>query len=157
MSADHDHDLPVDPDVDVLVDPVAGGVVLAVIALGGALGSAARWSLGEALATGDGRWPWATFVENVTGSLALGFLVAVVTRRLPDSRYVRPFAGVGFLGGWTTFSTYALDTRGLLADGHPVTAVLYLAASLVVGVAAAAVGLLLAHRFVPEPASEAAP
>ncbi len=63
------------------------------------------------LLAGSGRFPWATFVENVTGAFALGVLVVLAFARWPRSRYLRPFLGVGVLGGFTTFSTYALDIR----------------------------------------------
>lgn len=124
--------------------------VLAVIATGGALGSLGRWWLGTVLSPGAGGFPWATFVVNVTGGFLVGVLMVLVVDVWPTSRYVRPFLGVGLLGGWTTFSTYALDTRGLLADDRPGTAAVYLLATLVVGLAAvwagagAARGLVLA-------------
>jgi fluoride exporter len=143
MSADQD--LPVDPDVDPR-DPPAGADVLAVIALGGALGSLARWGLGEAAGTPAGAVPWATVVENVSGSLALGVLMVLVAERWPGSRCLRPFAGVGLLGGWTTFSAYALDARTLLAHDRIAAAVLYVGGSLVLGLLALVVGLRLTRR-----------
>jgi CrcB protein len=145
MSADHD--LPVDPDVDPR-DPPAGWDVLAVIALGGALGSLARWGLGESVGTPAGEVPWATVAENVSGSLALGVLMVLVAEVWPGSRYLRPFAGVGLLGGWTTFSTYALDTRSLLAHDRTAAAVLYVGGSLALGLVAVVVGLRVTRRVV---------
>jgi CrcB protein len=145
MSADHD--LPVDPDADPR-DPPAAWDVLAVIALGGALGSLARWGLGEAAGTPAGAVPWATVVENVSGSLALGVLMVLVAEVTPGSRYLRPFAGVGLLGGWTTFSTYALDARTLLAHDRMAAAVLYVGGSLVLGLLAVVVGLRVTRRVV---------
>jgi CrcB protein len=145
MSADHD--LPVDPDVDPR-DPPVGWDVLAVVAAGGALGSLARWGLGEAAGTPVGSVPWATVVENVSGSLALAALMVLVAEVWPRSRYLRPFAGVGLLGGWTTFSTYALDTRTLLAHDRPTAAVLYAGGSVVLGVLAVVVGLRVTRRVV---------
>ena len=142
-----DHDLPVDPDADAR-DPAAGWDVLAVIALGGALGSLARWGLGETAGTPAGDVPWATVVENVSGSLALGVLMVLVAEVWPSSRHLRPFAGVGLLGGWTTFSTYALDTRTLLAHDRPAAATLYVVGSLVLGLLAVLVGLRLTRRIV---------
>jgi CrcB protein len=142
-----DHDLPVDPDVDPR-DPVAGWDVLAVVALGGALGSLARWGLTEAAGTRAGAVPWATVAENVSGSLALGVLMVLVAEVWPGSRYLRPFAGVGLLGGWTTFSTYALDARTLLAHDRAAAAVLYVGGSLVLGLVAVLVGLRVTRRVV---------
>lgn len=138
--------LPVDPDVE----PGASGArwdVLVVIALGGALGSLGRWALGEALA-GSGPFPWATFVENVTGAFALGALVVLAFDRWPRSRYLRPFLGVGVLGGFTTFSTYALDVRALVVDDRSVLAGGYLVATLVAGLLAAWLGLAAGRRLV---------
>ncbi len=145
MSADHD--LPVDPDVDVH-DPVAGWDVLAVVAAGGALGSLARWGLGELAGSAPTGFPWATLTENVSGSLALGVLMVLVVEVRPASRYLRPFAGVGLLGGWTTFSTYALDTRTLLASDRVATAVLYVGGTLVLGLLGCLAGLRVTRRVV---------
>lgn len=145
MSADRD--LPVDPDADPR-DPAGGWDVLAVISAGGALGSLARWGLGEAAGTSARAVPWATVVENVSGSLALGVLMVLVAEVRPGVRYLRPFAGVGVLGGWTTFSTYALDTRTLLAHDRLAAAVLYVAGSLVLGLVAVVVGLRVTRRVV---------
>jgi CrcB protein len=142
-----DHDLPVDPDVDPR-DPPAGWDLLAVIALGGALGSLARWGLGEAADTQAGSVPWATVVVNVSGSLALGVLMVLVAEVWPGSRYLRPFAGVGLLGGWTTFSAYALDARTLLAHDRTAAAVLYVGGTLVLGLVALVVGLRVTRRVV---------
>jgi CrcB protein len=87
-------------------------------------------------------------VENVTGAFALGVLMVFVLDVWPSHRYLRPFLGVGVLGGYTTFSTYMLDTRGLLADGHDLSAVAYLFGSLVLGLLAVAAGVLLARVLV---------
>jgi CrcB protein len=115
--------------------------ILIVVAVGGALGSLARWGIGHLIPWSIDRFPWATFVENVSGSLALGTLMVLVLDVWPPSRYVRPFLGVGVLGGYTTFSTYALETRDLLAAGHPATAMAYLLASLVGGLLAVWLGM----------------
>lgn len=115
--------------------------VLAVIAAGGAVGSLARWGLGRAFAVPPGRFPWATFVTNVSGCLLIGALMVFVLDVWPPSRYRRPFLGVGVLGGFTTFSTYLLDTHGLLAARHPGTALTYLVGSLVAGLAAVWLGI----------------
>ncbi len=68
--------------------------------------------------------------------------------RWPRSRYLRPFLGVGVLGGFTTFSTYALDVRTLVVDDRPVLAVAYLLATLAAGLVAAALGMAAARRTV---------
>ena len=122
--------------------------VVLVVAAGGALGSLARWGLGEVLSAGVGRFPWATFIENVTGSFALGALMVFVIDVWPPSRYVRPFVGVGVLGGFTTFSTYALDTRALVvADRVPLAAV-YLFGTLAAGLVAVWLGIAVARLII---------
>jgi CrcB protein len=128
--------------------PRVHGDVLAVIAVGGALGSLARWGLTRALPHPTGTFPWATFVANVTGCALLGLLMVFVLQVWPPSRYVRPFLGVGVLGGYTTFSTYLLDVHDLLRSGRPVTAVGYLLASLVVGLVAVWAGTIAARLAV---------
>lgn len=159
---DHYRDLPVDPDVepDDAERDLAATVsflresrhavaarwdLLLVIAMGGALGSLARWAAGRL--AGETVFPWSTLAVNVVGGLALGALVVYVVECRPGSRYLRPFAGVGVLGGFTTFSTYMLDTRTLVADGHLPLAVLYLLGTLVAGLLAVWAGVALAWRL----------
>lgn len=158
------HELPVDPDVEAGVgDQVnaqrsstrqAGGVlasrwdVLLVVAVGGALGSIARWGLGQALDGPPGDFPWATFVENLTGGFALAILMVFVTDVWPPSRYVRPFFGVGVLGGYTTFSTYMLDSLTLATAGRAPLAAVYLFGTLAAGLAAVWTGIFLARLLV---------
>jgi CrcB protein len=106
--------------------------VLGVIALGGVLGSLARYGLAEAVPHRAGGFPWSTFAINVIGCFAIGVLLAALT---PLSHpLLRPFLGTGILGGFTTFSTFAVDTERLLPD-HAVVALVYffgaLAAALV--------------------------
>lgn len=115
--------------------------VVAAVAAGGAAGSAARWGLGEALPTASGEFPWATFLANVSGALALGLLMVLVLDLWPPSRYLRPFLATGVLGGFTTFSAYMLETRNLLDDGHAGIAAAYVVATLLVGLAAMWAGI----------------
>lgn len=119
--------------------------VLAAIALGGGLGSVARYLIAQALPAGAGHFPLATFLTNVTGCLALGLLMTYVLEVWPPRRYVRPFWGIGFLGGYTTFSTYAVETRGLLARGQVLLAAAYALGGLLAGVAAVWLGVLVAR------------
>jgi len=119
--------------------------ILLVISAGGALGSLARWGVGEALPWSGEGFPWATFVENVSGGFALGLLMVLVLDVWPPRRYVRPFLGVGLLGGYTTFSTYMLETRDLLAGGEVPTAFAYLGGSLLAGLVAVWLGVGVAR------------
>jgi CrcB protein len=117
--------------------------VLAVIAAGGALGSAARYGAGVLLPHVPSEIPWSTFTVNIVGGFLLGLLMVFVNDVWPPRRYVRPFLGVGVLGGFTTFSTYMLDTHALLAAGRLPVALLYLFATLLVGLVAVWLGLLV--------------
>jgi fluoride exporter len=119
--------------------------LLLVIALGGAVGSLARWGLSLAWPTQPGHLPWATVVANLSGCLFLGVLIVLVLEVLPTSRYVRPFLGTGVLGGYTTFSTAMLDVRTQLVGGHPGSAGAYLAGSLVFGLVAVWLGMVCAR------------
>ena len=151
---------PVDPDVteiDVGVDvaTVPGRAlrllrarrdILLVIAVGGAGGAAARYGLARALPHAAGEFPWSTLLTNVAGCFAIGVLMVVVVERLSSSRLVRPFFGTGLLGGFTTFSTYAVDTRALLAAGRPAVAAAYLLGTLVLGLLAVVLALRATER-----------
>jgi fluoride exporter len=114
-------------------------------ALGGALGALARWALAEALPS-PGGWPWATLLVNVTGCLLLGALLARLALRSPEPVWGRPFLGVGVLGGYTTYSTFAVEAVGLVDGGALGVAVGYVLASIVGGVAAVALGDLAVRR-----------
>lgn len=147
---------PVDPDVTEVDLPTVPERalrllrtrrdILLVIALGGALGAAARYGLSRALPHAAGEFPWSTLLTNVAGCFAIGVLMVVVVERLPSSRLVRPFFGTGLLGGFTTFSTYAVDTRALLAAGRPAAAATYLFGTLVLGLLAVVLALRATER-----------
>lgn len=124
------------------------GDLLAVIATGGAVGSLARWGLAEAIPPTTGEFPWATFAANVSGCLVLGALMVLVSEVWPPSRYLRPFLGVGVLGGYTTFSTAMLEARALLILGHPGTAGIYLIGTLTGGLTAVRVGMVAVRILV---------
>lgn len=114
--------------------------VLGVIALGGVIGSEARYALGLAWPAPAGTWPAATFWINVSGSLFLGALVGLFGELTSAHRLVRPFLAVGVLGGFTTFSTATVQVQDLLLAGRPVLAFGYLLGSALSAVAAAAIG-----------------
>lgn len=122
--------------------------VLAAVALGGAAGAAARYGIGAAWPTEPRDFPWATFAVNVSGSLLLGLVMVLAVEVWPSSRYVRPLLGVGLLGGYTTFSTYALESRDLIAAGRGDVAGLYLAGSVAAALAAVWAGVLLARLLI---------
>jgi fluoride exporter len=111
-------------------------------ALGGALGALARWGLAEAFPSSPTGLPWATLAVNLAGCLLLGVLTAVLAARAPANPWARPFLGVGLLGGFTTYSTFAVEVVLLADAGAEVTAAVYVLVSVLGGVAAAAVGTL---------------
>jgi CrcB protein len=119
--------------------------VVAVIAAGGFLGGPTRYLLGQAFPTASHTFPVTTFVINVTGSFILAVLLVCVIEVWPPTRYVRPFGAVGFLGAYTTFSTWMVDTDRLLAAGRYGLAVLDVFGSLLSGLAATALGILVAR------------
>ncbi|MEU5591766.1 fluoride efflux transporter CrcB [Streptomyces sp. NPDC020298] len=130
--------------------------VVAVVALGGALGATARYALSLAWPTPPGGFPWATFWTNVGGCAVIGVFMVVISEVWAAHPLVRPFFGTGVLGGFTTFSTYAVDIQRLLDGGRPGTALAYLAATLLaaltaVWAAAAATRGVLKPRGGPEP------
>lgn len=135
----------------------ASPVALLLVLIGGAIGTAVRASLAEALPPAGGGWPWATFAVNVVGSFLLGVLVAAVSgREVGRLRYVRPALGAGVLGGFTTYSAFAVEVDRLLSGGAVGLGLAYGALSVVLGVLAAAVGVLLGGGIAP-PAEEVEP
>lgn len=106
------------------------------VAVGGALGALVRWGVGEVLPPTVGAGlPWATLVVNVVGAFLLGVLIA----RQP-STLIRAGLGTGALGAFTTYSAFAVETVEL-ANGRPLAALVHVVVMLVLGLAAARVGL----------------
>jgi CrcB protein len=110
--------------------------VVAVVALGGALGATARYAFSLWWPTPPGQFPWATFWTNVIGCAVIGVFMVVITDVWAGHRLVRPFFGTGVLGGYTTFSTYVVDIQKLLDSGHARTGLVYLAATLLAALTA---------------------
>ncbi|GAA3266640.1 CrcB family protein [Dactylosporangium vinaceum] len=143
-----------DPDVDLHVPAQRAELrrhpapVLLAIAAGGACGALARYGVAQAWPHGPGGFPWSTFVINVSGCLLIGVLMVIVTEVAPERRLLRPFAGVGLLGGYTTFSTYAVDFHRTAAAGAPWTALAYLAATVAGALLGVWAGSALAHTVV---------
>ena len=137
---------PIDADVDLHVPaqvrelrdhPVT---VLAAIAAGGALGALARLGLGTLIPHGTGELPVATLLVNASGCLLIGVLMALIAGLWPDQVLLRPFLGVGVLGGYTTFSTYVVDATQLVQAHAARTALLYLALTVVSALVAVVLG-----------------
>jgi CrcB protein len=120
--------------------------VLGAIALGGAIGALARYGVGEAMPHRPGAFPWSTFLINVSGCLLIGVLLVVITEVRTVHPLSRPFLGTGVLGGFTTFSTFAVDTERLLGE-HPLTAVGYFFGTVVAALLAVQTGVMITRRL----------
>lgn len=114
----------------------------ALVGVAGAVGALTRYGIGAAI--GVRSFPWATLGINVVGSFLLGLLVTLGAERQWSSNVTVPLA-VGFLGAFTTFSTFSYETQTLIRTGRAVTALTYVGASVVVGVVAAAAGYMTAR------------
>ncbi len=106
--------------------------LLTVIALGGAVGAEGRYGVGLIFPHGQGQFPWSTVLINASGCLLIGALMVLLSELTSPHRLVRPFLGVGVLGGYTTFSTFTVDSRQLIAAGHLWRAVAYVSTMVVV-------------------------
>ncbi|MFD5422168.1 CrcB family protein [Streptomyces sp. NPDC127069] len=131
----------IDPDVDLHVPAQRAepqGRVLAAVAAGGAVGASARYGVALLWPAGPAGFPWATLWTNVAGCALIGVLMALISeegRRSPHP-LLRPFAGTGVLGGFTTFSTYAVDFSRLLDAGRAGLALAYAGLTLVAALGA---------------------
>lgn len=114
---------------------------LAAVAVGGGIGAAARYGVAVAW---PGALPWTTLAVNAVGCAAIGVLMVCTES---SHRLVRPFLGTGVLGGFTTFSAYALDVHGLAEDGRLAVAALYLALTPLTALAAVWAATALTRRL----------
>lgn len=114
-----------------------------MVAVGGALGASMRYVVGKSMgAQADSSVPWHTLFVNVSGAFVLGLLIAVAARHGWPGWW-RPFIAVGILGGYTTFSTYSIESVELILRGHSATGLAYAFGALVLGLAAAWLGLMI--------------
>ena len=119
---------------------------LAAVAVGGLLGTSARYGLGRWFPVESGGWPVTTFAINVLGALLLGFLLEALIRIGPDTSWrqvVRLGVGTGALGSFTTYSALAVDTDLLLRDGYLLAAATYALGTVLAGSVATGVGIAL--------------
>lgn len=117
------------------------------IALGGALGSMARYWMSQAVArVADATFPWGTLLVNILGSFVIGwfYTLTLPLGPWPTSEAMRLFVMVGICGGFTTFSAFSLQTFDLLRDGENLRALAYIVASVLLCVTATVFGHLLA-------------
>ena len=116
--------------------PNPQGSVVAVVALGGATGACARYGATLIWPTAPGGFPWTTLIVNVAGCAVIGVFMVVISEVWPAHRLVRPFFGTGVLGGFTTFSTYAVDIQRLVDGGRVRSGLGYLGLTLFAALAA---------------------
>ena len=117
---------------------------VALVALAGAAGALSRYWVG--VRWGGRDFPWATLAVNVAGSLLLGILLRTSIERGWSELRTVPWS-VGFLGAFTTFSTFSYEAQSLLRDGRAPAALGYVALSVVAGIGAAAAGYALAAAY----------
>lgn len=117
-----------------------------LVALGGAAGSMLRYAtgLGATRLLGPG-FPWGTLIVNVAGSFVIGLFVEAIARRFGASEPARLLLVTGFLGGFTTFSSFSLDAAALIERGQAGLALLYMGGSVILSLAAVFAGLALAR------------
>ena len=120
------------------------GRVIAAVAVGGGLGAVTRYGVGLLLPAGPAGFPWGTLVVNTAGCAAIGVLMVLVAR----PGLLRAFLGTGFLGGFTTFSAYALDIHRLLAEGEAARALTYLTLTPLLALAAVWIATAATRRGV---------
>ncbi|GAA3062456.1 CrcB protein [Streptomyces olivoverticillatus] len=120
--------------------------VVCAVSVGGGAGAAARYGTGLLWPTAEGAFPWTTFLINAVGCALIGVLLVTIAERRSTHRLVRPFLGTGVLGGFTTFSTYAVDAQRLLENGRVGSALAYLAVTLASAMAAVWAAAALTRR-----------
>ena len=120
-----------------------------LVGLGGFIGANARFVVARLVgALFETRFPLGTFVINVSGSFLLGVLGTLVAQKvMPNSESMRLALGVGFLGAFTTFSTFEFETHALFDDGSWLTATTNMFASLFVGLLAVRAGIVVAKAW----------
>lgn len=151
---DKDARFPVDPDVDLHVAAMRdetrshGWDIGLAIAAGGAVGAVMRYGLSLAVPSPVEGFPWATFTTNVSGCLLIGVLMVILTDVSSRAhRLVRPFLGVGILGGFTTFSTYTVETQQLIVGDAPGVGFGYLFGTLAAALAAVQVAMTITRAI----------
>ena len=140
-------------DRDLLDEPILPMLGMsagtpAAIFFGGALGTVCRYLLEVHHAGDAGAFPWVTLLVNLSGSLAIGFLVPLTDHTAPRSPLVRPLVLIGFLGGWTTYSTLAVDAALLGKNGDLAMCLAYLVATVAGGLALVVAGHAAGRKLI---------
>ncbi len=111
-----------------------------LVMMGGAVGSALRFSLSRALPIAGQGWPWPTFIANILGGFAMGLLAAYLWRSGPMAEDLRLLLGVGLLGGFTTFSAFTLELMAMVENGYAIQAAVYASLSVLIALFAVFAG-----------------
>ncbi len=133
-------------------EPVPSRELYRLVAIGGVIGAVARFLLSVVLPHGGTAWPWATFVANILGCLVIGYFATWLLQNLPpisvsaQAARIRAFVVTGVLGGFTTFSSFAVETHAMAAGGRRFMALLYVVLSMVIGLLAVWLGSRLVYR-----------
>ncbi len=122
--------------------------ILGLVALGGVLGALARALIEQAWPHNPETIGWATLFINVSGCFLIGALLGAIGRYRPEQELIRPFLGVGVLGGYTTFSTHMVEVQQMIERGRWELGLTYLALQLGTGVIAVWLGSALINRKV---------
>jgi CrcB protein len=121
---------------------------LLLVAVGGAIGSVLRYCVGVwALRIAGPAFPWGTLAVNVVGCFLIGLLAELITRRYGGSVELRLLLITGFLGGFTTFSAFSLDTIALFERGATMAGITYVVASVAVSLIAVFAGLAVVRSL----------
>lgn len=116
---------------------------LVAVSVGGVFGGTARYGVEQAFPVREAEFPWATLAVNAVGAFVLALVLVLILEMWRPRRYLQPFVAIGFLGSFTTFSTWMLEVHDLASAGAWVLAAAYLGASLAAGLGAAVLGLLV--------------
>jgi fluoride exporter len=118
------------------------------VAIGGALGSVTRYGVALLLPTVAGKFPWSTFIVNLLGSFLIGVAYVVIVEKQMLSPEMRLWLMTGFLGGFTTFSSFSLETLQLWQQGQNLQALIYVISSVVCCLIAVALAVTLTQKFI---------
>ncbi|MEX1122159.1 MAG: CrcB family protein [Balneolales bacterium] len=118
-----------------------------MVGLGGALGALLRYSFLVLFPYIPGAFPYTVFMENMIGSFLLGFILIVFRNKWKPAWPARAFFGTGLLSSFTTFSNLTMNLVTLTGEGHIITAVAYMMASVLAGLACAFWGMMLARKW----------
>lgn len=121
---------------------------LILVALGGGIGAAGRYLLGNTMSRFMGStFPWGTLTANVLGGFAMGLLVGWLAFKVSGGENFRLFIGVGVLGGFTTFSSFSFESLRMIENKAYAMAAGYMSASVVLSILAVFIGLMIARKI----------